>query len=321
MPAHRKPSRPRPGKPGPRPASQSTPETPPPKATGLVRLQRVLAGAGCGSRRACEELIVAGRVKVDGEPATTLGIKVDPNRQKIQLDERTLKLEKKVYFAVNKPPGYLCTNSDPSGRRRVIDLLPGSTERLFTVGRLDENSQGLIVVTNDGLLSQKLAHPSFQVRKVYRVLVAGNPTAEEIRSLKTGMKFHEGVFKVDSVREVKTVGQATLLEIVLMEGKNREIRRLLARIGHKVMRLQRIELGPLRLGSLKLGACRQLTRDEVQRLRHADQSNQESRDESEDRPKKPSVAGRSSRAPKKSRPASPQSQNKSSSRSPGKRRR
>ncbi|MCA9097898.1 MAG: rRNA pseudouridine synthase [Planctomycetaceae bacterium] len=239
--------------------------------TGLVRLQRVLAGAGCGSRRACEEMIVAGRVKVDGEVVTTLGIKVDPNTQQIQLDGKKLKLEKKVYFAVNKPPGYLCTNNDPAGRLRVIDILPPVSERLFTVGRLDESSQGLIVVTNDGLLSQKLAHPSFRVRKVYRVLVAGTPTREELQSLRAGHQFHEGKFKVDSVRELRTVGQATLLEIVLREGKNREIRRLLARIGHKVMQLQRVQLGPLRLGTLKLGRCRLLTRDEVLRLRRADQ--------------------------------------------------
>ncbi len=251
--------------------TETPPDTTAPVKPGLVRLQRVLAGAGCGSRRACEELITEGRVMIDEVVVTTLGVKVDPNRQSIHLDGRRLKLEKKVYFAVNKPPGYLCTNNDPAGRKRVIDLLPHVSERLFTVGRLDEGSQGLIVVTNDGTLSQKLAHPSFGVRKVYRVLVAGTPTHEELQNLRTGMQFHEGKFKVDAVREIRPVGQATLLEIVLREGKNREIRRLLAKIGHKVMRLQRVELGPLRLGTLKLGACRLLTRDEVQRLRRGDQ--------------------------------------------------
>lgn len=241
----------------------------------MIRLQRVLANAGCGSRRACEELILAGRVEVDGEVVTTLGVRVHPQKQEVRLDGKRLQQEKKVYYAVNKPQGYLCTNSDPAGRKRVVDLIPGSSERLFTVGRLDEGSQGLIVVTNDGLLAQRLAHPSFQVRKVYRVLVAGFPTREALQSLKTGHHFEEGLFRVESVQEIKPVGQATLLEIILNEGRNREIRRLLARIGHKVMRLQRVELGPLRLGQLKLGAFRPLTRDEVQRLRKADASQSE----------------------------------------------
>jgi len=300
---------------------------------GTVRLQRVLASAGCGSRRACEELIVAGRVMVDGEIVTTLGIKVDPNKQSIQLDGRKLKPEKKVYFAVNKPQGYLCTNSDPNGRSRVIDLLPHISERLFTVGRLDENSQGLIVVTNDGVFAQRLAHPSFEVRKVYRVLVAGNPKREELQSLTTGHQFHEGTFKVDSVREIKAVGQATLLEIVLMEGKNREIRRLLARIGHKVMRLQRVELGPLRLGALKLGACRALTRDEVQRLRHADQhTSEEGPDRKESRPgdrrtnrpsseKRPSGRKQPGKRSGGSRPTTPKNSTGVPARTGGKRRR
>ncbi|MFO1023201.1 MAG: pseudouridine synthase [Planctomycetales bacterium] len=241
------------------------PDTPP--KTGEVRLQRLLALAGFGSRRHCEEFIQAGRVTIDGETVATLGTKVDPQRHKVFLDGKPIKVERKVYYVLNKPPGYISTNDDPGGRARVIDLIPHSRERLFTVGRLDESSQGLIIVTNDGILANKLAHPRYEVAKIYRVLVAGFPTEEELRSLKTGHDFSEGTFRVSTVKDIKTVGQSTLLEIMLKEGKNREIRRLLARIGHKVMRLERIAFGPLRLGRLRLGEFRQLTPDEVRQLK------------------------------------------------------
>lgn len=237
--------------------------------TELVRLQKVLASAGIGSRRHCEELIAAGRVSVDGKTSRELGVRVDPVRQKILLDGEPIAAEKKVFYVVNKPPGFISSNRDPAGRPRVIDLFPRSRERLFTVGRLDEESQGLMLVTNDGDLAHRLAHPRYGVDKTYRVQVAGLPTHESLQLLRRGISFQEGVFKVHSVRRVRKVGQSTLLEIVLMEGQNREIRRLLAKIGHKVLRLERIALGPLKLSRLSLGKSRPLSEAEVRSLRAA----------------------------------------------------
>ena len=236
---------------------------------GSVRLQKVLAAAGVGSRRHCEELIVAGRVQIDGRPVRQLGVRVDPQTQQILLDGAPIAAEKTVYYMVNKPTGFVSTNRDPQGRRRVIDLFPKSRERLFTVGRLDEASAGLMVVTNDGELANKLAHPRFGVPKTYRVQVAGVPTPDELQQLRTGIEFREGVFKVTSVRRLKAFGKSAWLEIILNEGQNREIRRLLAKIEHKVIRLERVAFGPLRLRGLNTGAFRPLTKGELEALREA----------------------------------------------------
>jgi 23S rRNA pseudouridine2605 synthase len=229
----------------------------------------VLAAAGVGSRRHCEELIVAGRVHIDGRPVRQLGVRVDPQKQQILLDGAPIAAEKAVYYMVNKPTGFVSTNRDPQGRRRVIDLFPRSRERLFTVGRLDEASSGLMVVTNDGELAHKLAHPRFGVPKTYRVQVAGVPGPDELQQLRTGIEFREGVFKVASVRRLKAFGKSAWLEIVLTEGQNREIRRLLAKIEHKVIRLERVAFGPLRLRGLNTGAFRPLTKGELEALQES----------------------------------------------------
>jgi len=231
-----------------------------------MRLARFLAMAGIESRRKCEELITAGRVSVDKEPVTDLAARVDPSRQDIRLDGERISAERRVYFLVNKPKGLLCTNYDPDGRPRVVDLFPKLKERLFTVGRLDENSQGLLVVTNDGDLAQRLAHPRYRVVKTYRVQVAGIPSPLLIKDLERGFYFAEGKFKADTAKLVKVKGQSAWIEITLSEGQNREIRRLLARIGHKVLVLERVALGSLRLGPLPIGAHRPLTPDEVKSL-------------------------------------------------------
>jgi 23S rRNA pseudouridine2605 synthase len=230
------------------------------------RLQKVLAGAGLASRRHCEEYILDGRVTVDGKVVTALGIKVDLEKQRVCVDGERVKLEKRQYFLVNKPPGVVSTNADPNGRPRVIDLLPPWKGRLFSVGRLDEGSEGLLLVTNDGDLAHRLAHPKFQVERVYRALVAGTPTDEELRQIRQGMYFTEGKFKVRDVRRIKSSLKSTILELVLTEGQNREIRRLLARIGHKVMKLKRVSFGPLRLGELVTGGYRPLTLAELKLL-------------------------------------------------------
>jgi 23S rRNA pseudouridine2605 synthase len=230
------------------------------------RLQKVLASAGLASRRHCEEYIVEGRVTVDGKTIRTLGIKVDPDTQKVCVDGERVKPEKKRHYLINKPPGVHCTNADPMGRTRVIDLLPAASGRLFTVGRLDEGSEGLILVTNDGELAHKLAHPKFQVERLYRALVAGTPTDEVLRQLRDGMYFTEGKFRVQDIRRIKTNGKSTIVEVVLTEGQNREVRRLFARVGHKVMKLKRIGFGPLRLGDIPTGAYRPLTPVELKVL-------------------------------------------------------
>jgi 23S rRNA pseudouridine2605 synthase len=231
----------------------------------LPRLQKVLALAGLGSRRACEELILAGRVEVDGRIAE-LGMRVDPDSQEIRVDGEQLKLTRKLYYALNKPPGVVCTHRDPSGRTRVIDLVDAPS-RVFPIGRLDRSSEGLILLTNDGEFANLLAHPRYQVPKTYRVLVAGQPGRDVIAKLLRGVHLAEGVARAASVRVRKTHKQSTEMEIVLCEGKNREIRRILAKLGHKVMRLKRIAIGPVRLGKLPSGAYRPLTPAEVEALR------------------------------------------------------
>lgn len=238
----------------------------PAESSHSERLQKLLAAAGLGSRRHCEEFILAGRVTVDGQTVTQLGVKVDPDRQQVAVDGERLRPQRKVYYLVNKPSGCLCTTSDPSGRPRVVDLVPPSEARLFTVGRLDENTEGLILVTNDGELAHRLAHPRFQVERVYRALVAGHPSGEVLDNLRRGMHFSEGKFRARDVRIVKPQGKGTILELVLTEGQNREVRRLLARVGHKVMALKRIAFGPLRLADLDPGAYRPLRADEINEL-------------------------------------------------------
>jgi 23S rRNA pseudouridine2605 synthase len=236
------------------------------EAGSLVRLQRYLAMAGAGSRRHCEDFILTGRVTVDGKVVRELGTRIDPESQKVQLDGERVHVERRVHYLLNKPVGYLCTNRDPDGRPRVIDLFPKDRERLFTVGRLDENSQGLILVTNDGELAHLLAHPRFRVRKTYQVQVAGVPTREIVDQLTQGAYFAEGRFKAAEARMVKAMDKSALIEIVLTEGQNREIRRLLAKLGHKVQRLQRVALGPLKLGTIPPGHFRPLTSQEVREL-------------------------------------------------------
>ena len=229
------------------------------------RLQKVLAAAGIGSRRECEELIEAGRVEIDKKVVVELGTRVDPLRQEVRVDGVPMTQPKRYYFMVNKPPGVVSTNRDPDGRTRVIDLVR-SEERLFPVGRLDRTSEGLILVTNDGELSNRLTHPRYGVSKTYRAEVLGRPTVPQLEQLRRGVHLADGIARVTSIDVKKRLKKSTVLEIVLQEGKNREIRRILARIGHKVLRLKRVAFGSLQLARLPLGEFRKLTRDEVLEL-------------------------------------------------------
>lgn len=235
------------------------------------RLQKVLAAAGLGSRRGCEELILEGRVKIDGQVISELGARVDVDTQEIYVDGEALPRPKRVYFAVNKPVGFVCTARDPSGRPRVTDLIPPNQGRVFNVGRLDMSSEGLILLTNDGDLANRLTHPRHGVEKLYHVVVAGSPTSEALDHVRKGVYLDEGRVAFANVK-VKTRRKAsTVLEVILDEGRNREIRRVLARVGHKVQRLERIAVGPVRLGEMPAGAYRPLTKEEVSALRLATQ--------------------------------------------------
>ena len=234
---------------------------------GADRLQKVLAQAGLGSRRACEELISQGRVTINGEVAKELGVKVDPAKATIHVDGQKVKLERHVYYAVHKPKGYVASNNDPAGKPLVVDLLSEIPQRVYTVGRLDEQSTGLILLTNDGDLANKLAHPKFGVEKIYRVVVAGLPDREILDQLTKGIWLAEGKVRAKRVRIVGQKGQASVLEMVLAEGKNREIRRMLAKLGHKVMSLTRIAVGPVGLKGLGVGEVRPLSARELELLR------------------------------------------------------
>jgi 23S rRNA pseudouridine2605 synthase len=237
-----------------------------PDGEGPERLQKVLAHAGVGSRRACEELILQGRITINGKVVRELGTRVDPRTARIEVDGQRVQLERPVYFAVNKPKGYVSTNNDPSGRPRVIDLLPEIPQRVYSVGRLDEMSVGLMILTNDGELANKLAHPKFGVEKIYRAVVAGTPTREVLDKITEGVWLAEGKARAKHVRIVGHKGEATILEMVLAEGKNREVRRMLAKLGHKVMTLTRVAVGPITLRGLKPGESRPLSGHEVDLL-------------------------------------------------------
>lgn len=230
-------------------------------------LRKFLAASGLDSRRKIEEYLTMERVTVDGDVVTEPSTRVHPGKQRICVDGERLKLEPKRYFLLNKPKGCLCTNRDPRGRLRAVDLVTVPGLRLFTVGRLDENSEGLLLVTNDGDLANKLAHPRYQVRRKYKVQVAGIPKRETLRELREGLYFKEGRFRLHGAKKLKTQGKSTFLEIEMREGQNREIRRLMARVGHKVIQLQRIEFGPLKLGRIVSGKFRPLKPPEVKALR------------------------------------------------------
>ena len=230
------------------------------------RLNQWLALAGIGSRRHCDGLIQAGRILVEGQVVHEPGFRVQDG-QEVRVDGQPVKSEDLVYWAMHKPRGILCTNHDPSGRPRVVDLLPHVPQRVYTVGRLDADSEGLLLITNDGPMALRLTHPRYEVEKTYRVQVAGNPGNKDLEQLLEGVYLSEGRVRAKSVEKLKGQGESTWLKIVLAEGKNREIRRMLARLGHKVLRLVRLQIGPLFLDRLPAGKSRRLGLEEITKLR------------------------------------------------------
>jgi len=231
---------------------------------GGVRLQKVLAAAGVGSRRHCEELIGAGRVEVDGEVVRRFGARVDPQHQVIRVDGRRIPAsEDLVYVALNKPAGVLTSMSDSRGRKTMTDLLGGTAERLFHVGRLDYETEGLMLLTNDGELAHRLTHPRFGVPKTYLADVPGPVPKDLGRQLMSGVELEDGVASADKFRVVEQVGGRALVEITLHEGRKHIVRRMLAATGHPVSRLVRTQVGPVSLGALRPGTTRALTTKEV----------------------------------------------------------
>lgn len=236
-----------------------------------VRLQKVLSGAGVASRRAAEALIAAGRVEVDGKVVRTQGVRVNPAQAVIKVDgERITTTESGlVYMALNKPPGVVTAMSDPHGRRTVGDIVKDRRERLFHVGRLDADTEGLLLLTNDGELAHRLAHPSYEVLKTYLAEVRG-PVAPGVgKQLREGIELEDGPARVDSFRVAGRSGPRVMVEIFLHEGRKHIVRRLLDAVGHPVLRLVRTQVGPVALGQLRPGNTRTLSRQEVADLYHA----------------------------------------------------
>ena len=226
------------------------------------RLQRALARAGFGSRRSCEELISAGRVKVNGSVAT-LGDKVDPTRDAVTLNGATVNLDPSIrYLALHKPVGVVTTMRDPQGRRDIREFVP-EEPRVFPVGRLDLDSEGLLLLTNDGDLAEALTHPRYGVEKEYLVEVEGTPTPKHLGALRRGVELEDGPARAKSVRIVDARGGRGQLALVMTEGRKREVRRLLDAVGLPVHRLVRVRIGPITLGRLRPGGVRDLTPDEV----------------------------------------------------------
>jgi 23S rRNA pseudouridine2605 synthase len=232
-----------------------------------VRLQKVLAAAGVGSRRACELLIAEGRVSVDGATVREQGMRVDPETAVVRVDDMRVNTgTSRVYLALNKPRGMVTAMSDASGRPTVGDLLEQRTDRLFHVGRLDADTEGLLLLTNDGELSHRLTHPSYEVPKTYLAEVVG-PVARDVgRRLKAGVELEDGLARVDEFRLVSSSGNRVMLELVLHEGRKHIVRRLLDAVGHPVQRLVRTAIGPVLLGDQRAGKMRPQTPRELEEL-------------------------------------------------------
>lgn len=231
-----------------------------------VRLQKFLADAGVASRRASEKLIAEGHVTVNGKVAQELGTKVDPARDRVAVDGRPLKQKRKLYVAINKPPRYICSRTDPENRRSLSSILPGEWDNLYSVGRLDYNSEGLIFYTNDGEFSLRLTHPRYGVEKKYMVTVKGEVTPEMLHRFTKGVFSGDELLRIQKGRLLKSNKSHSVVEVILREGKNREIRRLFESERLEVERLQRVQIGPIKLGQLPLGKWRTLTEQEIKSL-------------------------------------------------------
>ncbi len=239
-----------------------------------TRLQKLLSMAGVASRRASEQLILEGRVVVNGDVVMTLGTRADPAQDDIRVDGRRVRFDiRQRYIVLNKPKGYVTTRKDPEGRKTVMELLHGVREYVYPVGRLDYETDGLLLMTSDGELAAKLTHPSHEVERVYEAIVVGAPADAELEKLRRGVFLDGRRTASAAVRRGGTSGKGqkplTKLTITLHEGRNRQVRRMCASIGHPVRRLTRVKMGPIGLGDLRPGQWRDLTPKEVEKLKAA----------------------------------------------------
>jgi 23S rRNA pseudouridine2605 synthase len=233
----------------------------------LIRLQRAIAQAGLASRRAAEEMIRQGRVIVNGHVVQELGTRVDLKHDTVLVDRKPLSaISKKIYLLLYKPSNYVTTTRDPHGRKTVLDIIEKTPIRLFPVGRLDYDAEGLIVLTNDGDLAHRLQHPRFGVLKTYQVKVKGHPQEPALNALRTGVRLDEGRTAAAEVDVIRTLPQSSWLKMVLHQGWYRQIKRMCEAVGHRVLKIRRIGYGPLQIGQLTPGGYRHLTRAEIRQL-------------------------------------------------------
>ncbi|MCL1980940.1 MAG: rRNA pseudouridine synthase [Proteobacteria bacterium] len=230
------------------------------------RLQKILAKAGIASRRQAEQLIRAGRIQINDQVVVEMGCRADPGRDRITCDGKPIVFEEKIYVLLNKPAGYVTTLADPQGRPMVSDLLTGITERLFPVGRLDLDTEGALLMTNDGNLANRILHPRFEVNKTYEALVSGFPAKEKLALLAQGIMVDGIKTQPARVRVLQRHAGASLIEITIHEGKKRQVRKMFQAIGHRVLHLKRTAYGRLSLGSLALGKFRVLSADELKKI-------------------------------------------------------
>jgi 23S rRNA pseudouridine2605 synthase len=231
------------------------------------RLQKIIAASGISSRRVAEKIILQGRVTINDAVVRRLGSKADIDADEIRVDGKLILPEvSKVYLMLHKPRGYVTTLNDPERRAVVTDLLHGISERIFPVGRLDYDSEGLLLLTNDGSFSQRMQHPRFKIPKTYMAKIDGNLTKNEVRALSEGIKLPDGNFRPENLQIIRTNRKSSWLALTIAEGRNRLIRRGLESLGHPVVRLIRTSIADISLGNMKAGTFRHLTRKEVQHL-------------------------------------------------------
>lgn len=239
-----------------------------------TRLQRILAAAGVASRRKCEELIELGSVRVNGQVVDSLPAFADDENDVITVDGKRIYAEKKVYFLLNKPKGVICTNSDPHGRKTAVDLIP-IKERLFCVGRLDADTTGAIILTNDSKLANRLTHPRYELPKTYEVVVKGRADGEIIEKLKSGVWLSEGKTEKSAIRLLKRGPDESVVEMTIRQGRNRQVRRMFARVGLKVKKLKRTKIGVITLHGVGVGNFKPLTGKQLSYLRRATRVDEE----------------------------------------------
>ena len=233
-----------------------------------TRLERIMAAEGVASRRRCEELILEGVVTVNNIMVNELPAFADPDVDVIKVNGQKIKKESKVYFLLNKPKGYICTNHDPQGRKKVVDIIPVK-QRIFCVGRLDADTTGAIILTNDNDLANRLTHPRYELPKTYEILVKGAIESDTLEKLKQGVWLSEGKTERSSIKLLKKGHNESLIEMTIRQGKNRQVRRMLARVGLKVKRLKRSQIGVITLKGIGVGNFKPLSTRQIAYLRQA----------------------------------------------------